>query len=124
MICYKPIHDIEELKKMYPHVIFDEKVSYGGYFGVEENGSLVGKCLFSIDKYNCYIISVDCDYSDKLLVEGFVRSALNFCSNRSAYMAHCEINEISDVLLMLGFEKKNGIYSGDIPTLLKGSCCK
>ncbi len=124
MICYKPIHDIEELKKMYPHIIFDEKVSYGGYFGVEENGSHVGKCLFSIDRYNCYIISVDCDYSDKLLVEGYVRSALNFCANRSAYMAHCEINEISDVLLMLGFEKKNNTYSGDIPTLLKGSCCK
>lgn len=124
MICYKPIHDIEELKKIYPHIIFDEKTLYGGYFGVEEDGSLVGKCLFSIDRYNCYIISVDCDYSDKLLVEGYVRSALNFCANRSAYMAHCEINEISDVLLMLGFEKKNGIYSGDIPTLLKGSCCK
>ena len=34
----------------------------------------------------------------------------------------CE--KIKDVLILLGFEKNNGIYEGDIPTLLKGSCCK
>ena len=31
---------------------------------------------------------------------------------------------IKDVILLLGFENNNGVYSGDIPTLLKGSCCK
>mgnify|MGYP003298150735 CR=1 FL=1 len=124
MICYKPIHDIVELKKKYPQIIFDEKMMYGGYFGVEEDGTFVGKCLFSIDGYNCCLILIDCDYSDKLLVEGFIRASLNYGANRNAYMALCEIDEISDVLLMLGFEKKNNTYSGDIPTLLKGSCCK
>lgn len=124
MICYKPIHDITELKSLYPQMKFNENIQYGGYFGVEEDGSQVGKCLFSIDGYNCYLLSIDCDYSDKLLVEGYIRASLNFCANRNAYMAHCEIEEISDVLLMLRFIKENNIYSGDIPTLLKGSCCK
>ncbi len=124
MICYKPIHDTVELKKIYSKFEFDENKIYGGYFGVEEDGSTVGNCLFSIDGYDCHLISIDCDYSDKLLVEGYIRASLNYCANRSAYMAHCEIREISDVLLMLGFENENGIYSGDIPTLLKGSCCK
>lgn len=124
MICYKPIHDINELNKQYPHIAFDEKKIYGGYFGVEEDGTMVGKCLFSIDGYNCNIITIDCDYMDKLLVEGYIRASLNYCANRNAYMAYCEIDEISDVLLMLGFERKNNTYSGDIPTLLKGSCCK
>lgn len=124
MICYKPIHDIKELKEQYSNIIFDEKKIYGGYLGFEEDGTLVGKCLFSIDGYNCYIISINCDYLDKLLVEGYIRASLNFCANRNAYIAHCDIEEISDVLLMLGFEKKKNTYSGDIPTLLKGSCCK
>ena len=64
------------------------------------------------------------DFSDKLLVEGFLRAGLNYCANRSAYMCYCELDEISDVLTHLGFENNNGVYSGDIPTLLKGSCCK
>ena len=124
MICYKPIHDIEELKSQYSHILFDEKKMHGGYWGIEEDGTHVGKCLFSIDGHSCHIIAIDCDYMDKLLVEGFIRASLNYCANRNAYMAYCEINEISDVLSMLGFKKKNNTYSGDIPTLLKGSCCK
>lgn len=124
MICYKPIFDIKKLKEIYPRYCFNEKLIYGGYYGVEEDGAEAGNCLFSIDGYNCYIISIDCDRADKLLIEGYIRASLNFCANRNAYIAYCEIEEISDVLSMLGFEKKNNIYSGDIPTLLKGSCCK
>ena len=124
MIIYKPIHNIEVLKEQYSKVHFEDNKTYGGYFGIEEDGSLVGQCLFSIEGYNCYIITIECDYKDKLLVEGFIRASLNYGANRSAYMAHCNIINIEDVLLMLGFEKKNDTYSGDIPTLLKGSCCK
>ena len=124
MIIYKPIHNIEVLKEQYSQIRFEDNKTYGGYFGIEEDGSQVGQCLFSIEGYHCYIITIECDYMDKLLVEGFIRASLNYCANRNAYMAYCEIDEISDVLLMLGFEKKNNTYSGDIPTLLKGSCCK
>ena len=53
-----------------------------------------------------------------------MRAALNFGANRNAYMAYCSLEKINDVLTLLGFEKNNGIYEGDIPTLLKGSCCK
>ena len=124
MICYKPIVNIKELVEIYPDFNFNKELVYGGYFGIDEDGNKVGDCLFSINGYNCSIDIIDCDYSDKLLVEGYVRAALNFCANRNAYMAHCSIETVADVLLMLGFEKNNDIYSGDIPTLLKGSCCK
>ena len=124
MIFYKPITDIEKIKELYSYISFDENLLYGAYIGIDEDSSIVGNCLVKIDKYNCYVLSVECDYSDKLLVEGFLRSGLNYCANRNAYMCHCEIEEISDVLKHLGFEYKNGVYSGDIPTLLKGSCCK
>ena len=124
MIFYKPITDIEKIKEIFSNISFDENLLYGAYIGIDEKSSVVGNCLVKIDKYNCYVLSVECDYNDKLLVEGFLRSGLNYCANRNAYMCHCEIEEISDVLKYLGFEYKNGVYSGDIPTLLKGSCCK
>jgi hypothetical protein len=124
MIFYKPITEKENIKEIYSNISFDDNLLYGAYIGFEEDLSVVGKCLVKIDKYNCYVLSVECDYNDKLLVEGFLRSGLNYCANRNAYMCYCEIEEISDVLKHLGFEYKNGVYSGDIPTLLKGSCCK
>lgn len=123
MIFYKPLTDIESIKTEYTDFNFDDCI-YGVYIGIDEDGKNVGKCLMKVNGYNCYILKLDCDFSDKLLVEGFLRAALNFCANRNAYMAHCEILEISDVLSYLGFENNNGVYSGDIPTLLKGSCCK
>lgn len=124
MIFYKPVSDIDKIKAIYSDFPFDDKSLYGAYIGIDEDSNEVGRCLVKIDKYNCYFLEVECDYSDELLVEGFLRSGLNYCANRNAYMCHCKIEKISDVLKHLGFEYKNGVYSGDIPTLLKGSCCK
>lgn len=123
MIFYKPETNLSNIADLFD-ISFVQGFDYGAYVGIAEDGHNVGKCLMKINGYNCEIVSIDCDFSDKLLVEGFLRAALNFCANRSAYMAHCSITEIKDVLLYLGFENENGVYSGDIPTLLKGSCCK
>lgn len=124
MIFYKPISDISKIKELFDNISFDNNAVYGAYLGIDEAENNVGKCLVKIDGYNCYFIHLDCDFTDKLLIEGFLRSGLNYCANRNAYMCYCEINNITDVLSYLGFENINGIYSGDIPTLLKGSCCK
>lgn len=124
MIFYKPIKEIDAINQEFSCFEYCTDVVYGAYIGVDEEQNVVGKCLMSIDGYKCIIEVLECDISDKLLVEGFLRSALNFCANRNAYMAYCKINKISDVLLHLGFENNDGVYSGDIPSLLKGSCCK
>lgn len=125
MIYYKPVTDIFELKALFSKADFSENSVFGGYIGYNEQNIEVGKCLVKVDGYKCRILFLLCDYSDKLLTEGFIRSALNFSANRNAYMAYCKIEEISDVLKLLGFESDNdGFYSGDIPTLLQGSCCK
>jgi len=124
MIFYKPIVDINIISKEFSSEIFDSDSSYGMYYGIDENSKTVGKCLVKVNRYNCYILELECDYSDKLLVEGFVRSSLNFSANRNAYYANCSLKKIHDVLEVLGFELNNDTYSGDIPTLLKGSCCK
>jgi hypothetical protein len=124
MIFYKPVSNIDKIKEIYSNSSFEDDFLYGAYIGIDEDSTEVGKCLVKIDGYNCYFLQVECDYSDKLLVEGFLRAGLNYCANRNAYMCHCDIEEINDVLKHLGFDYKNGVYSGDIPTLLKGSCCK
>lgn len=124
MIYYKPITDKSVLKEMFPNENLDGDFIYGGYTGLTQTGENVGKIFMKIDDTKCYVSSLECDVSDSLLVEGFIRAALNFCANRSAYMAYCGDEKIENVLLLLGFQKNNGIYSGDIPTLLTGSCCK
>ena len=124
MVYYKPITDLAELKNLFPNENTDENYIYGGYVGLNMEETFVGKVFMKIAGTKCYISSLDCDISDVLSVEGFVRAALSFCANRNAYMAYCEDERIKSVLLLLGFEENNGIYSGDIPTLLKGSCCK
>ncbi len=124
MIYYKPVTDTDKLKELFPNETFDEGYLFGGYIGLNEDGTNEGKCFMKICDTKCYISSLECDLSDDVLVEGFIRAALNFCANRSAYMAYCSDERIKKVLLLLGFEENNGIYSGDIPTLLKGSCCK
>lgn len=124
MIYYKPITDVNELKELFQNENLDDNFIYGGYIGLKPDGANVGKIFMKISDTKCYISSLQCDISDELLVEGYIRAALNFCANRSAYMAYCGDVRIKNVLLTLGFEKNNGVYSGDIPTLLKGSCCK
>lgn len=124
MVYYKPITDLIELKNLFPNENTDENFIFGGYIGLNPGGEKIGKIFVKISDTKCYISSLDCDISDSLSVEGFVRAALNFCANRGAYMAYCEDERIKSVLLLLGFEKNNGVYCGDIPTLLKGSCCK
>ena len=124
MIIYKPISEIDKIKKLFDNNLIDCNGIFGGYIGFDEKNKEVGSCLVKIDGYNCYFLQIQCDFSDKLLVEGFLRAGLNYCANRNAYMCYCGIEDISDVLTHLGFEYNNGVYSGDIPTLLKGSCCK
>ncbi len=126
MIYYKPFVDNDKAAELFPDIKLEDDTVYGVYIGYDEDKSEVGQALVKVLGYNCYLLSVKCDFSDKLLVEGFVRAALNFGANRFAYMAYTELFEIEDVLLSLGFEKKNSVYCGDIPSLLKGSCshCK
>lgn len=124
MIYYKPFTDVNDLRALFPNESFEGNFVYGGYIGFAKDNVKIGKVFMKVQDTKCIISSLDCDVSDKLLVEGFIRAALNFCANRNAYMAYCDDERIQSVLLLLGFEENNGIFSGDIPTLLKGSCCK
>lgn len=124
MIFYKPFKDNDEIKKLFPSVEIDENKINGAYVGFDENNNMCGKCMVEIDGYNCTVKNVVQQNNDKEIIEGLLRAALNFAGNRNAFTANCSQEDISDVLFLLGFKKENGVYKGEIPTLLMGSCCK
>ncbi|MEG1845763.1 MAG: hypothetical protein RR239_02570 [Oscillospiraceae bacterium] len=123
MLFYKPITNLDEIKSLFKLTSTDEKSVYGAYIAVEGDKQL-GKCIVKIDNMNCEISNLEVEINDELLIEGLLRASLNFAGNRNAYMARCSDEKIKDILLLLGFQKKDDYYEGDIPTLLLGSCCK
>ena len=122
MIFYKPITEKDTLAEMFPDKLFKENCTYGGYIALE-NDLNKGSILFEIDGYYVEILSIS-SVDDKLLIEGLIRSALNFAGNRNAYIAKSKLTKNKDVLMLLDFKEENGTYTGEIPELLKGSCCK
>ncbi len=86
--------------------------------------TVIGSCSVSVNGYECTLSGLTVSSDDSLLVEGLIRSALNYAANRGAYIANCSQSGFDPVLKLLGFEFNNGVYSGEIPELLKGSCCK
>lgn len=93
------------------------------YTGRElSDGRVCGKCVFHNHGYEMDIDSVEAE--DDEIAEGLIRSALNYCANRGTYIAHYLAPDFGRVAEMLGFADDNGKLSGEIPELLKGSCCK
>ncbi|MEG2079955.1 MAG: hypothetical protein RRZ68_00135 [Oscillospiraceae bacterium] len=123
MLFYKPITNLDEIKSLFKLTSTDEKSVYGAYIAVEGDKQL-GKCIVKIDNMNCEISNLEVEINDELLIEGLLRASLNFAGNRNAYIARCSDEKIKDILLLLGFQKKDDYYEGDIPTLLLGGCCK
>ncbi len=123
MVFYKPYIDLKEISALFPEMEFSEKDIYGAYVAYE--GEIPqGKCLVRIAGYRCEVHVSPDNQPDALLTEGLLRAALNFAGNRNAYIAECRDVHIREVLLLLGFTEKDGVFLGDIPTLLLGSCCK
>lgn len=115
MYIFKPISDVSKLSE-----IFSDNVN-GGYIGYEGN-EIIGKCSLLVDGYNVTVKTIDFDKDKPDVGEGLMRAALNFGANRNAYYAFCSCENAIDVMKLMGFEEKDGVYSGDIPTLLGGSC--
>lgn len=106
---------------------FSSDSSVFGYIGYDlsSDGRECGKCAFRLNSYTMDIISVEVYDSDAETAEGLIRSALNYGANRLAYIAFYKTDSFVSVAELLGFKKdKNDVLSGDIPTLLQGSCCK
>ena len=115
MYIFKPITEKNDLLKL-----FTDEVN-GGYVGYEGD-EVIGKCSLLVDGSKVFVKSVEFDRDKPDIGEGLMRAALNFGANRNAYYAYCSCENAVDVMRLMGFEENDGVYSGDIPTLLGGSC--
>lgn len=120
MLKFVPV-PYDKLEKPY-----SEDKTLNGYIGYDlsDNSKICGKCVFRLNGYSMEIIFVEAHNNDAETIEGLIRSALNFGGNRNVYIAEFKAENGKDVAQMLGFETENSVLKGDIPTLLKGSCCK
>lgn len=120
MLKFVPV-DFNELGEPY-----NSDASLNGYIGYDlsDNNKKCGKAVFRLNGYSMEILYVEAVDDDPETIEGLIRSSLNYGGNRNVYMANYIAENGIDVAVMLGFEKNNGIYAGDIPSLLQGSCCK
>ncbi len=115
MYIFKPITDKNELFKL-----FGDNVN-GGYIGFEGD-EIIGSCSVFVDGSKVTVKSIEFDMDEPDAGEGLLRAALNFGANRNAYYAYCSCENAVEIMKLMGFEEENGVYSGDIPTLLGGSC--
>ena len=83
-----------------------------------------GRCTLDLSGETAVLNSLSYDPDKHYIAEGLVKTAFNYAARKNFYMGECSCENISDLLLRLGFQKKGNIYISDIPSILMGSCCK
>lgn len=105
-----------------PH--FDRKKAEKTVFEAIENGESCGKCTMVFESNKAVITSLEYDKDRPYLVEGLIKAAFNFAANNNYYMGYCKCSDIASFLEKMNLEKADGVYFGDIPSILMGNCCK
>ena len=94
------------------------------YFEAIENDEVFADCKLEISGSRADVSSISC-HKDKLyLIDGLIKSAFNYACSKNCYMGYCTCDEFSYILDSMNFEKDNGVYFNDIPSILMGNCCK
>ncbi len=116
MLTFKPKTNLDLCEK------YHSDSTVNGYIAYENDGSECGFCAFRLGGYTMEILEVSVPDKDAETQEGLIRSALNYGANRNAYIAFYKAQEAKSVAEMLGFSGDD--FSGEIPELLAGHCCK
>lgn len=93
-------------------------------FEAVENSEICGSCRMIITDAKAVVKSISFDPDKLYIAEGLIKSAFNFATSKNCYMGYCECENFNGFLDRMNFEKSNGIYYNDIPTILMGNCCK
>lgn len=93
-------------------------------FEALENEICFGKCRLIIDGSKAEINSLFFDENKDYIGEGLIKSAFNYACLKNCYMGYLVLEKDFDLAVNLGFQKQNGIYFNDIPSILQGNCCK
>ena len=93
-------------------------------FEALENEQLLGSCTMLIDGNKALINAVDVISDNDYIIDGLIKSAFNYACIKNCYMGYCSCSEISTFLDKMNFNRKDGLYYNDIPSVLQGNCCK
>lgn len=93
-------------------------------FEALEGEKSIGKCTLKLSDNTADVTELSYDEAAPYAVEGLLRSAYNYAGLKNYYMAKCTAKNIDSFLNRMNFNKENGEYVSDIPSILMGSCCK
>lgn len=88
------------------------------YAALDENNEKCGECTFTLGGYNMCVLSLE---GEDTVKEGLLRSSLNFCANRGAYLAELKCG-VTPAAERLGFNEN--VLIREIPDALASTCCK
>ena len=103
-------------------------INKDGEFSYTADGeNISASCTAKLQGARLDILSVDYAGHDAFIIEGLIRSVLNYGANRNAFTAYAKPEDFGEqvisILSLLGFETENGVLVCDIPDALTGSCC-
>lgn len=93
-------------------------------FTAKDGENALGSCDLLLHDGVADLVALELAAPDFSVAEELLRSALNYAANRGLYLAVFSLANADDVRALLPFEQKDGVWCGDIPTLLAGSCGK
>ena len=108
-------------------IFFDNKISADAEKVIEftayENDVDEGRCILDLSSQYAHLTFACYNEGKPYIAEGLVRAAFNYAANKGFYMGMCSCESIYSVLEKMNFEKENGAYVNDIPSILMGKCC-
>ena len=110
MIFFRPTKDSEN-----PSVVHFEAI---------ENEEVCATCQLEISGSRADVSAISCHKEKLYMIDGLIKSAFNYACSKNCYMGYCASDDFSHILDKMNFEKNNGVYFNDIPTILMGNCCK
>lgn len=95
------------------------------FSGIEDE-SVIGKCTLKISVPYADVFSITCSDNKTYIIEGLIKSALFYASQKDCYIARCKCEGFEGFVEKMNFIKSDNGYENDIPTILMGSCsgCK
>lgn len=121
MLEFKPVEKKELVDLMVKNDI-SNAVNCIAY-GARENGGECGFCIASVNSNYADILALDYPQDRLYVGDGLIRSTLNFAAGMGAYMARSTLREYGELFGQLNFGYESEEYIGEIPEILKGSCC-
>ena len=93
-------------------------------FSAKDGETTLGFCDLLLHDSLADVVSIRLDTDDLTIGEGLFRAAFNYAANRGYYIGCCSAPDCDAVRSAMPFVCKDGVWQGDLPSLLAGTCGK